>query len=470
MSGALAWVVLIPLLGAAFGLVAGGGVARWANRAAGLGTVAAAAAVAWSVSEHGVLGHAIGGWGAPLGIELRADGVAAVMLLAVAVVGALTSLGAPEPPPGNERFFPLWFFSWAALNALFLSADVFNLYVTLELATLGAVGLLASTGTRASTEAALRYLLFALPGSLVYLLGVAVLYGAWATLDLRELAARVVADVPTGVALALMTLGLCLKAALFPLHGWLPRAYVTARPRVSALLAALLAKASFYVLLRVWMSAMPAALAPRAGLVLGVLGVAGIGWGSLLALGQRRLRPLIAYSSVAQAGYLFLVFPLATSAAWSGGIYLAVSHAAAKASLFLAAGTIERVVGGDELADLRGLARELPVTFFSLALAGVSLMGMPPSGGFVAKWLLVRAALEAGQWWLAVAMLLGGLLTAGYVFKILRGAFLPAEASAQRSALPRGAELVPLLLALLAFALGVLAAAPLQLLGVGMPR
>lgn len=474
MNDALACVVLIPLFGAALSLVFARAAPRWVTGAVVLGTLASTIAISWAVGARGTLRHEVGGWGASLGINLRADGVASVMLLAVALVGTFVILGAlrrrEEPSGATPRFLSLWFFAWAALNALFLSADIFNLYVTLELATLAAVGLVALKGSREAVEAALRYLLFALPGSLVYLLGVALLYGSYATLDLGALETRVVPSLTTGVALALMTLGLCLKAALFPLHGWLPPAYVHSRHSVTALLAGLLGKGPFFVLLRVWIDVMPAEFSTQAGHLLGLMGAAGILWGSVLALGQTRLKPLIAYSSVAQTGYLFLVFPLGTSAAWSGGIYLAVSHAAAKASMFLAAGTIHRALGRDELAQMKGLARDLPVTFFSLALAGVSLMGMPPSGGFVAKWLLVRTALEGGQWWLAVVMLAGGLLAAGYVFKILRGAFQPPVEEIQLKPTPRTAELLPLALALLAFILGLIPKATLELLQVGMAR
>jgi proton-translocating NADH-quinone oxidoreductase chain N len=472
MNAELAWAVVFPLLGAVFSWAVPRALARWASGAAIVGLLFAAAAVANSVRAHGVLRHRLGGWGASLGIDLRADGVAAVMLLATAVVGALVTvlaLGQDEEARGAQpRFASLWFFAWAALNALVLSADVFNLYVSLELMTLAAVGLIAMRGSREALEAALRYLLFALPGSLVYLLGVAALYGAAGTLDLEALGARLEPRPATGVALALMTLGLCLKAALFPLHGWLPPAYVSSSPPVSALLAALVGKGAFLVLVRVWFGLMPAAFATGAGQLLGALAAGAILWGSVLALGQGRLKPLIAYSSVAQIGYLFLVFPLATRAGLSGGIYLAISHAAAKASLFLAVGTIERAIGRDELVAMRGLAQDLPITFFSLALAGVSLMGMPPSGGFVAKWLLLRAALESGQWLLAAVILLGGLLAAGYVFKILRGAFLPPIAHPRFRAPPRGAEAVPLALALFAFALGLLPGALLELLQVGL--
>lgn len=471
MNAELAWVILIPLLGAVLCLLSGPRGERWIAGAATLGTLGAASAIAWAVGRGATLRHAAGGWGASLGIDLRADGLSAVMLLAVGVVGALISAQAIQEWRTSARpergFLSLWLSAWAALNALILSSDVFNLYVTLELTTLTAVGLITMRGSREALEAGLRYLLLALPGSLVYLLGVAILYGMYATLDLTTLGARLTPDATTWTALALMIVGLCLKSALFPLHPWLPPSYVSATPVVSALLAALLGKGSFYVLLRLWLEVLPSAPAPRAGQILGALGAAGVLWGSLLALRQRRLKALTAYSSISQLGYLFLLFPLDSPGAWSGAVYLAVSHAAAKASMFLSAGAVHHTLGHDEIDGLQGLAHHLPITFFSLALAGINLMGMPPSGGFIAKWLLLRAALERGQWWLAAVILAGGLLAAGYVFRILRGAFLPSPREERRRPLPRGAELAALALALLALLLGVAPEAPLDLLRVG---
>lgn len=474
MNGELALVVLIPLAGAALCSVSGRALTRWLATVTVTATLLSVIAVARAVGERGLLRHAAGGWGSSLGIELRADGVAAAMLLTLAVVGTLTSLGAfgrHHARRMRERpFLSLWFFAWAGLNALLLSADIFNLYVTLELVTLAAVGLIALGDDREGVGAALRYLLFALPGSLVYLLGVAILYGAYATLDLDVLRARVVPEPTTAAALALMILGLGLKAALFPMHGWLPPAYVHSTDTVSALLAGLIGKGSFYVLFRVWTAAMPAGLAAGAGRLLGLLGAAAIVWGSVLALRQSRLKPLIAYSSVAQTGYLFLAFPLATDGAWSGAIYLAISHAAAKSAMFLAAGTIRDAIGSDDLVRLRGLARDLPITFLSLAIAGVSLMGMPPSGGFVAKWLLLRTSFEGGHLWLAAVLILGGPLAAGYVFRVLRCAFLPAGERAPLARPTRGAELIPLALAVLAFVLGILPQPCLELLELGRAR
>jgi multicomponent Na+:H+ antiporter subunit D len=468
MSVELPWAILAPLLGAGACLFAGHR-ARSVAVIAAASTVSVVLVIAARIAEDGPLRAAIGGHAPPLGITLRADGIALAMVLATSVVGALIAVHAIGDRAARSRrfvgrFFSLWFFTWAALHALFLSSDVFNLYVALELTTLAAVALIAIDGRRPAVQAGFRYLLLALPGSLAYLLGVALLYGRYATLDLPSLGERLVLDDATAIALALMTAGLCLKAALFPLHAWLPAAYLSASPSVSAVLSALIGKSSFYVLLRLWLDVFPEEHQLRAGPLLGALGAAGVVWGSLMALRQRRLKALIAYSSISQIGYLFLlfpIFPLGGQSAWVGGVYLALSHAAAKASMFLSAGLIHRTLGHDEVHDLKGLAQHLPVTFFAFALAGVSLMGMPPSGGFVAKWMLVRAAFEGGQPWWGAIILAGGLLTAVYVFRVLRSAFLPLPLEPTVH-VHRGLQFVALALALIAVLLGI---APMPLLG-----
>ncbi|HEX7836596.1 MAG TPA: proton-conducting transporter membrane subunit, partial [Kofleriaceae bacterium] len=404
----------------------------------------------------------------PLGIELRADGLAAVMLAATALVGALVTLqgiaarGSARPA---SSFFPLWLFGWAALDALVLSADVFNLYVTLELATLAAIGLVAAGGDRPAVSAALRYLLFALPGSLVYVLGVAILYGLYGALDVSTLGARMATSAPAVTAASLMTAGLCLKAALFPFHAWPLPAYANAPPLASGLLSALLGKGAFYVLLRLWLDLFPARFEAWIGLVLGALSAGAILWGSLQALWQPRLRMVIAYSSAAHTGYLAMGLALGTERAWSGSVYVAISHAAAVASMFLAAGTISRTLGHDRVDELAGLAHRLPRTFVALALAGTNAMGMPPSGGFVGKWLLVRAAIETGRWWSAAVMLIGGLLAAGYVFRFLRGAFLPLPPGTPVHPVAPEGDLAAVALAVIAVVLGIVPGAGLALLG-----
>lgn len=422
--------------------------------------------------------HAAGGWRAPLGIALMADGLSAIMLLLTQAVALPLALYArayfTDHPAGVRHFWPMSGFLLAAMNALFLSADVFNLYVTLELVGLAAVGLVASDSTAKSVAAALRYLFATLVGSGAYLLGVALLYGIYGTVSLSELAPLVEEAAPHATLLAagLMVVGLLLKTALFPFHFWLPPAHGGAPPPVSALLSALVIKASFYLVVRLWLGLLMPVVTPAAAQFVGMLGTAAIVWGSVMALRQARLKMLIAYSTVAQIGYLFLFFPLATQttpdaaqSALQGAAMQAVSHGLAKAAMFGAAGIVILSTGHDEVDRLGGITSRLPLTVFTLAISGVTLMGLPPSGGFIAKWLLIDGAISSGQWWWVVAMIAGGLLTAAYVFKVLRHAFLEKEQSATFRHLPRMLEWPAFALALASLAIGLHAGDLLHVLG-----
>jgi len=431
------------------------------------------AVLALQVLERGPLNHTVGGWEAPLGIELYADGLTAVMLIMAAVVGTAISVYAAgyfaDSPAKARYFWPLFLFLWSAMNVIFLSADVFNLYVGLELMGLSAVALLTLEGRRDALTAGMRYLLVSLLGSLIYLLGVALLYGTFGTLAVAELGARMFPAPATWAALGLITAGMMLKTALFPLHFWLPPAHSSAPSPVSALLSALVIKGSFYLLLRLWFDVFPEALTPAAGQLLGILGAAAILWGSVLALFQRRLKLLVAYSTVAQIGYLFVLFPLAGAEAWNGGVYHALSHACAKAAMFMAAGTLLHSSGTDDLDALDGASERFPVSVYAFGLAGITLMGLPFSGGFTAKWLLLSAALESGQWWYAVVVLAGGLLAAGYLLRALARLLTPAPAVKVVHEPKRGMEATALVLASVALLLGLVSAPLLELVGVGAP-
>jgi len=431
--------------------------------------------LAWQIFNNGVYRHAVGGWGAPLGVDLYADGLSLLMLAATALVGLAISVYSAAYFKREKMvwFWPLWLLLLAALNALFLSADIFNVYVTFELMGLSAVALVALAGGREALGGAMRYLLAALLGSLSYLLGVALLYHGFGTVDIALLAGRVESSPVIWAALALMGAGLLLKTALFPLHFWLPPAHASAPTPVSALLSALVVKASFYILLRLWLEIF-GPLIGGAGVeqLLGLLGAAAILWGSVQALRQTRLKLLIAYSTVAQIGYLFLAFPLVAAAgvsAWSAVTYLVLSHALAKAAMFMAAGNLLCFGGHDRIADLDRVVQRLPLTAGAFALAGVSIMGLPPSGGFIGKWLLLEAALSQGRWDLVIVMILGSLLAAGYIFKVLGYAFTQANISHESKAVPASMEWAALLLAVAAILLGFLAVPVLSLVGIGDP-
>jgi formate hydrogenlyase subunit 3/multisubunit Na+/H+ antiporter MnhD subunit len=443
-------------------------------------------AVAWVIAtrvwEGGAITYLVGGWAPPLGIALRADGLSVAMMLTTAIVITGAGLfahadfawkpGEPETR-GSLVFWTLLIAVWGAMNLVVMSRDLFNLYVALELLTFAAVPLVSLDGRAATLAAALRYLMFALLGSVLYLLGAVLLYGVYGTLDISLLATRVQPEPVAWVAAALMTAGLLAKTALFPLHLWLPPAHAGAPPAASAVLSALVVKGSFVLLVRLWFEVMPGLWSVSATQLVAALGAAAILYGSVLALRQERLKLLIAYSTVAQIGYLFLMFPLAfdpvagrlqDGVALTGGVLQTVSHAFAKAGMFMAAGLITKSLGHDRIADLAGVGRALPMSLIAFGLAGLSLVGLPPSGGFAAKWLLLSAAVDTGQWWWAVVLVLGGLFTGGYVMLVLiRAMGSTAEPAEPLKPVARSREAVALAMSLCAVLLGLVALGPLEL-------
>src|SRR5262245_3686475 len=480
--------IVLPVAGVLLSLALGG---RQAERVAlalmpiGLAVAVAIAVGVWRTRN--ILQYLVGSWDPPLGVAIRADGLSAAMIMTTALLICGIGLFARAQfftQPGPEQRTPLVFWTllmavWGALNAVFIGSDLFNLYVALELLTFAAVPLVCVDGRAETLTAALRYLLFALFGSILYLLGAVLFYGAYGTLDIVLLSGRIRAEPMSWAAISLMTAGLLAKAALYPFHLWLPPAHAGAPAPASAILSGLVVKAPFFLVVRLWFDIMPRMPEPAAAQVLGVLGAAAILVGSVVALRQARLKLLIAYSTVAQIGYLFLMFPLAVKPetghpwgtfAWTGGVLQAISHAFAKAAMFMAAGTIAEALGHDRISGLAGIGRALPVTVFAFALGGVSLMGLPPSGGFIAKAMLLTAAVAEGQWWWAVIVLIGGLLAGGYVFLVLARALTdPIEPLRLLTTITPGRQVVVLALALCAVLLGFVPLRPSELLQIGRP-
>jgi formate hydrogenlyase subunit 3/multisubunit Na+/H+ antiporter MnhD subunit len=436
--------------------------------------IAVAVAITILRTGHPVV-YLLGGWAPPLGVSLRADGLSAIMMVATAAVicavGAFARADFSLPAGSVETrpsftFWILLLAIWCSLNAVFVAGDLFTLYVALELVTFAAVPLVSLDGRAETLRAALRYLLFALLGSVLYLAGTALLYGAYGTLDIVLLSQRVHAGPTTLVAAALMTVGLLAKTALFPLYLWLPPAHAGAPAAGSAILSALVVKASFFIAVRLWFDVMPGVPGFTATQLLGALGAAAIVLGSILALRQERLKLLIAYSTLAQIGYLFLMFPLALTAgsaqlerggALAGGLLQAISHASAKAAMFMAAGSIYAALGRDRISGLGGIARISPVGLLTFGLGGLALVGVAPSGASVAKDLLLGAAAESGQWWWEVVIQAGGFFTAAYLLLVLAHAFAPADAPlAAPASASRVHEAAPLVLALGSLSLGLI--------------
>lgn len=467
-------VILLPILGGVACFLWRQHIVKLAL-ATSIGTVASVGILSLQVIRNGVQRYEMGAWNAPLGIELYVDGLSLLMLLVTAIVGLATSIYAGAYFKGKKAnlFWPLWLFLWSALNALFVSADIFNLYVTLELIGLSAVALVALSGGANAITAAMRYLLVSLLGSMLYLMGVALLYHSYGTADMALLSLRTEMTPTMWLIMGLMTVGLLLKTALFPLHFWLPSAHASAPVPVSALLSALVVKASFYILWRLWIVVFPLDNYAQAnlGFILGTLGSLAVVWGGIQALRQTRLKLLVAYSTVMQIGYLFLAFPLANIIGWKATLYFILAHAIAKTAMFMAAGNILLYSGHDSINNLDRMAQRLPLSIAAFALSSISLMGLPPSGGFIAKWLLLEATIVSGQWWWGLVLITGGLLTGAYAFKVLGYAFTQ-EDSVNRPCLvsiPKRMEWMALSMAIFAIVLGFIAPFILEIMDIGSP-
>lgn len=395
---------------------------------------------------------------------LQADGAAMTLALLTCWVGTATLVhsGLRRSPGVPDAFWPLAWLLLAVLNLVWLGADLLTLYIGVEVLGLVAVAMMTLSGKPEALAAALRYLFATLLGSMAYLVGAGLLFAEYGTLSLPALAEVASANATTGTGFALMLAGLALKAAVFPLHGWLPAAHANALLPVSVLHSALVVKASVFVMMRHWLTLAPPFADSALPLVMATLGALAILWGSVLALRQTRLKLLVAWSTVAQTGYLLLAFPLLLAddplllqLAYQGLIYQMLAHGLAKAALFMVAGHLITATGSDRISQLTGTGRHLPLTLLTLGLAGISLMGMPPSAGFAAKWLMASSALGSGAILWMVVLIAGGLLSAAYILKLLREAFREGPERDVFEHPPRLQKMSAFLLSLLTLLLGL---------------
>ncbi|MBN1585809.1 MAG: NADH/ubiquinone/plastoquinone (complex I) [Candidatus Omnitrophica bacterium] len=433
--------VLIPLLAwkrphAAFGLALSGS----------LGSAACALAGLRYVLMNGPLSYAIASWAPPLGIEYVLDPIAGYVSSVIACVAAAVVLFTkarmlPRLGARAGAFYALVLLLIAGLLGIVITGDLFNLYVFLEISSLAAYALIA-LGSARSAFAAFRYLLLGTLAGSLYLLGVGQLYVLTGTLNMADMAMLlpgVWSSPVIQLGLILIVSGLCLKMALFPLHTWLPDAYSYAPTGISALISSTMSKVAAYALVRVLFWVFNAGHGNYCDPVLQViagLGAVAIVAGSVLAIAQQEYKRMLAYSSVAQVGYIAVGIGMANPWALTGALFHILAHAVAKALLFLVGGQAqgpETVLGPEEpdtlpIRSLTGLGKRQPMVAACFTVAALSMVGVPPLAGFFSKWYLVLGALHGRHWVLLIAILSSTLLNAVYFFRILERMYLHAGA------------------------------------------
>ena len=388
------------------------------------------------VDAGGPLSYAIGSWAPPWGIEYRVDRLSALVLVLVSGMAAIVlpstraSIEAELPPEQHYLFYTMFALCLAGLLGITITGDAFNIFVFLEISSLSTYVLIAMGRERRALLAAYQYLVMGTIGATFYVIGIGLLYLQTGTLNLADIGQRlpdVAGERPVLVALAFVTVGLSLKLALFPLHQWLPNAYAYAPSVVTAFLAATATKVAVYVLLRFYFSVFGESAVfqklPMREVML-LLALAGMFVASTIACFQHNLKRLFAYSSVSQIGYIVLGISFSSVHGLTASIVHLVNHAVAKGAIFLLLGGIAASAGEMTLASVRGLGRRMPFTSLGITLAGLSLIGIPGTAGFISKWYLALAALERGQWWLVFLIVLSSMIAFVYVGRFVEAAYL----------------------------------------------
>lgn len=391
----------------------------------------ASAYIAWQllvhVGDHGPIRYAIGGWMAPTGIEYYIDTLNATMLLLVSFISSIVLLysrASIAHSIGQDRhylFYAAWLLCLTGLMGIAITGDAFNVFVFLEISSLATYMLIAFGDDRRALVASFRYLVLGSVGASFILIGIGFLYAATGTLNMVDLAVRI-PDAESQravlVAFSFLTIGLMIKAAIFPLHAWLADAYNRAPIAVTAFLAGTATKVSLYVLLRFFYSIFGADYSFGTLFLNSVLlpaAVLGFTIMSLVAVFQSDLRRMLAFSSVAQIGFIVAGVALATESGLSAGIVHIINHGIVKATLFMAVGCILFRVGHVHKPSLDQLFRRMPFTCTAFALAGLGLIGVPLSAGFVSKFQLIDALFERDLWPIVVLVLVSSLLSFAYI-------------------------------------------------------
>ncbi len=427
-----AWQIVIPLLAAPLCVLVRRSDAAW--------IIAVLANylcvfVAWRlfglVSEEGIIRYSLGGWAAPTGIEYYVDRVNAPLLLLVSTISAVVvtyayhSVKKSVDTAKHYLFYTAWMLCLAGLLGMLITGDAFNVFVFLEISSLSTYMLIAFGDDKRALTASFRYLVLGSIGASFILIGIGFLYAATGTLNMLDLAQRIPEATSSRavlVAFSFIVVGLMIKSAIFPLHAWLSDAYHFAPVCVTAFLAGTATKVSLYVLLRFLFSVfgtqydfgyllLNVVLLPAA--IFGFLVM------SVVAVYQTDLRRMLAYSSVAQIGYIVAGISLATQAGLTAGIAHIINHAMIKAALFMSVGCMIYRLGHAHRPSLDNLIKTMPLTTVAFIISGLGLIGVPLTVGFVSKFTLISAAMEKGWWVMGGLVLVSSILAIIYIGRVV---------------------------------------------------
>ena len=384
---------------------------------------------------QGAISYAMGGWAPPWGIEYRVDVLSGFMLVMVTLIGSLVMTYARRSVVQEidaDRvylFYTAYLLNLAGLLGVVITGDIFNLFVFIEISSLSSYALISLGHDRRALLAAFRYLILGTLGATFILIGIGYLYAVTGTLNMVDLAARLPEVMHTRTAktaLGFLTIGLALKTAVFPLHLWLPNAYSFAPSVVSTFLAGTTTKVYLYVLLRIMYSVFGVQFVfntMHLHAILLPLALASAILGSLVAIYQFDLKRMLAYSSIGQIGYMVIAISMASVTGVQAGILHMFNHAVIKTALFLAIGCVIFSHGRATLDTIAGAGRTMPWTMAAFVIAGLSIIGVPLTAGFVSKWYLVLAAVEQGHWVTTGLIVLASLLAAIYIWRVVEAAY-----------------------------------------------
>ncbi|PWR19590.1 proton-conducting transporter membrane subunit [Zavarzinia compransoris] len=392
--------------------------------------------------DGAVISYPLGNWLPPIGIEYRIDLLAAAMTVLIAGSGTLTALMlptalGPEVAPGDRpRLFAAFLLCLAGLIGMVVTGDLFNVFVFLEIASLSTYVLIAAGAgrDRRALTAAFDYLVLGATGATFFVIGIAFLYIATGTLNMADLGERLPGAGRRAIIVgsSFLFVGLALKAAMLPLHRWLPNAYAYAPAAVTTFLAMTATKVSLYLLIRLadLVFQTPGELGRvNFAALLPPIGLAMLITGSVMAVTSKDLKRLLAFSSIANLGLMLAALGLGGVAGIAAALINLFNHAIIKGGAFAVTAGIVHRRGSAGLAALAGLSRQMPIAFALLVVAGLGLIGVPLTAGFVSKLAVLQIAAGRDLWLVAGGILLASLITVVYIWRVVEAAMLapPAE-------------------------------------------